>query len=116
MTMKHFDTDFFAEIINGMTKTCEGLEVQQLLSAATKIYLAGNEAMKAVKECICASWRVWLERRRNMGFGISALAQGQVCQRPKWQACADLRHTQLTDIHTREQGCYCQWPEGLHCR
>lgn len=53
MTMKHFDTDFFAEIINGMTKTCEGLEVQQLLSAATKIYLAGNEAMKVVKE---GSW------------------------------------------------------------
>lgn len=42
--MKHFDSNFFAEIIKGMSETCEGLEVQQLLSAATQIYLAdGHE-------------------------------------------------------------------------
>lgn len=53
MTMKHFDTDFFTEIITGMKAACGSLEVQQLLSAATKIYLAGNEAVQAVKE---GSW------------------------------------------------------------
>ena len=55
MAMKHFDTDFFGEIITGMKQTCEGLEVQQLLQAATSIYLAGNSAIEAVKE---GSWKV----------------------------------------------------------
>lgn len=42
MAIKHFDSEFFSEIINGMSQTCEGLEVQQLLAAATQIYLASN--------------------------------------------------------------------------
>lgn len=42
MAIKHFDSEFFSEIINGMSQTCEGLEVQQLLNAATQIYLANN--------------------------------------------------------------------------
>ena len=50
MTMRHFDTDFFAEIINGMISTCDGLEVQQLLNAATKIYLAGADVVNSVRE------------------------------------------------------------------
>lgn len=40
MAVKHFNTQFFSEIIKGMSATCEGIEVQQLLAAATQIYLA----------------------------------------------------------------------------
>jgi hypothetical protein len=43
MAIKHFDSEFFSEIIHGMSQTCEGLEVQQLLAAATQIYLANND-------------------------------------------------------------------------
>ena len=53
MTMKHFDTDFFSEIIAGMKMACGSLEVQQLLTAATQIYLA-SESNSAVKE---GSWK-----------------------------------------------------------
>lgn len=51
--MKHFDTIFFNEIIKGMSEACEGLEVQQLLSAATSIYLAGTQEVETVRE---GSW------------------------------------------------------------
>lgn len=51
MAIKHFDTDFFSEIIQGMSQSCEGLAVQQLLNAATQIYLAESSCASAeVKE------------------------------------------------------------------
>lgn len=55
MTMKHFDTDFFTEIINGMKAACGSLEVQQLLSAATSIYLASGQIEREVKE---GQWKI----------------------------------------------------------
>lgn len=39
-----FDSNFFSEIITGMSEACDGVEVQQLLTAATQIYLAGHKA------------------------------------------------------------------------
>lgn len=56
MAIKHFDSNFFNEIITGMKGACEGIEMQQLLDAATKIYLAGSSIMNevTVKE---GSWR-----------------------------------------------------------
>ena len=50
MAIKHFDSNFFSEIIIGMSAACDGIEVQQLLSAATQIYLASSSVMEAVKE------------------------------------------------------------------
>lgn len=56
MAIKHFDSNFFNEIITGMRGACDGIEMQQLLDAATKIYLAGSSIMNevTVKE---GSWR-----------------------------------------------------------
>lgn len=40
--MKHFNNILFSEIIKGMQESCEGVQLQQLLNAATEIYLASN--------------------------------------------------------------------------
>ena len=50
MAIKHFDSNFFGEIINGMSSVCEGIEVQQLLAAATQIYLAGNTVIETARQ------------------------------------------------------------------
>jgi hypothetical protein len=50
MAIKHFDSNFFNEIISGMSAACKGIEVQQLLGAATQIYLASSNAMETVKQ------------------------------------------------------------------
>lgn len=42
MAIKHFNSEFFSEIIKGMMGTCKGIEVQQILAAATQVYLAGS--------------------------------------------------------------------------
>lgn len=54
MAIKHFDSNFFNEIITGMSDACKGIEVQQLLGAATQIYLASSSMMDAVRE---GTWR-----------------------------------------------------------
>lgn len=54
MAIKHFDSNFFSEIIKGMSAACDGIEVQQLLTAATQIYLANSSFTAEVKEGI---WR-----------------------------------------------------------
>ena len=41
--MKHFNNTLFNEIITGMQETCKGVQLQQLLKAATEIYLASDQ-------------------------------------------------------------------------
>lgn len=53
--MKHFDTEYFSEIITGMTKACNGIELQQIIAAATQIYLADGAELESVK---VGQWKV----------------------------------------------------------
>lgn len=59
MAIKHFDSNFFGEIISGMSAACEGIEMQQLLTAATQIYLAGSSVMETARQ------GVWKEEKSD---------------------------------------------------
>lgn len=60
MAIKHFDSNFFGEIISGMSAACEGIEMQQLLTAATQIYLAGSSVMETARQ------GVWKEEESDL--------------------------------------------------
>ena len=60
--------------------------------------------------------RVRLERRRDMGFGLPAFAQGPLCQRRARRGLLPLRYTQFDRFAPKGQDRRDQRTEGVHRR
>lgn len=79
--MKHFNNTLFNEIITGMKESCEGVQLQQLLKAATDIYLASNS-----NEVLEGEWEIEHVERT---IKIYKMATCPFCQKKSVMFVAD---------------------------